>query len=370
MRIAMLGNRGIPARWGGSDTAVEEIGSRLVGRGHQVVVYCRSHNSTSPDRYYRGMERVVLASPRSKSIDTLAHSLLSICHALIYNKADVLHFNGVGNSLLLPLVKLISSKKCVVTIDGPDWTRPKWGKLARWTLRNSVPVMARYADAVIADNVPIQQFLLKHYRRASFLIFYGADRRPRPETNALEEFSLQPRQYCICAGVLTPDKGQDVAVKAFEGLDTDVQLLVLGVTPYPEVEDYAKQLHQTLDPRIRFLGYVPGEGFKQLVSHALLYLHPLLADGSSPAMIQALGLGKCVVASDLPETMGIIADAGTSFPAGDVSALRETIKELLAHPERIADYERRARQRAALFDWDEITEQHEAVYLSMLNPTR
>jgi glycosyltransferase involved in cell wall biosynthesis len=365
----MLGNRGVPARWGGSDTAVEEIGARLVERGHQVIVYCRRHHDTIPDRYYRGMERVVLPSPKIKNADTLVHSLLSIGHVLLHNNADVLHFNGVGNSLLLPLLKPFPSKRSVVTIDGPDWTRPKWGKVARWALRTSVPFMVRFADAIISDNVLIRQFLRDQYQRDSFLVFYGADQRMRQETDVLNEYGLQPRQYMMCAGVLTPDKGQDVAIKAFQGVTTDVQLLVLGVAPYPQVEYYARQLRQTTDSRIRFLGYIPGEGFKQIVSHALLYLHPLLADGSSPALIQALGLGKCVIASDLPETMGIVGDAGVSFPAGDVLALRQQIEKLLAHPEQIAAYEQQARERAKAFDWDVITRQHEIVYEAALNGT-
>jgi len=345
----MLGNRGVPARWGGSDTAVEEIGSRLVERGHQVVVYCRRHNDTIPDRFYKGMERVVLPSPKIKSLDTLAHSLLSIFHAVLFNKADVLHFNGVGNSLLLPLVKIFP-KKTVVTIDGPDWTRPKWGRVARAALRSSVPFMVRLADAIIADNVPIRKFLQSEYGRESYLIYYGADRRPRLETDVLEKHGLQPGKYCMCAGVLTPDKGQSVAIEAYRELKTELPLVVLGVTPYPEVEYYGKMLRESADPRVRFLGYIPDEGFKQIVNHALLYLHPLLADGSSPALIQALGMGKCVIASDLPETMGIVGDAGVSFPAGDAPALRAAIQRLLAHPEEVAEYEERARVRASQFD--------------------
>jgi glycosyltransferase involved in cell wall biosynthesis len=362
----MLGNRGVPARWGGSDTAVEEIGSRLVERGHQVVVYCRRHNDTIPDRFYKGMERVVLPSPKIKSLDTLAHSLLSIIHAVIFNKADVLHFNGVGNSLLLPLVRLFPKKKTVVTIDGPDWSRPKWGKVARWALRSSVPFMTRFAHAIIADNVPIRRFLQNEYCRESYLIFYGADRKPRPEIDVLERHGLQPGKYCMCAGVLTPDKGQSVAIEAYRGLKSELPLVVLGVTPYPEVEYYGKMLRESADPRVRFLGYIPDEGFKQIVNHALLYLHPLLADGSSPALIQALGVGKCVIASDLPETMGIVGDSAVSFPAGNALALRAAIERLLADPEQIAQYEERARVRARQFDWDEITEQHEAVYRAVL----
>ena len=221
MRLAMLGNRGVPARWGGSDTAVEEIGARLVARGHQVVVYCRRHNSNTSDRYYKGMERVVLPSPKIKSADTLAHSLLSIFHVVLHNKADVLHFSGVGNSWLLPLLRLFPAKRSVVTIDGPDWTRPKWGKTARWMLRESVPLMVRFADAIISDNVLIRQWIQDQYHRDSFLVFYGADQRLRRETDILDQYDLQPRRYLMCSGVLTPDKGQHIAIEAFEGLATD-----------------------------------------------------------------------------------------------------------------------------------------------------
>jgi hypothetical protein len=37
----MVDSRGIPARYGGSETAIEEIGERLVQRGHEVVAYWR-----------------------------------------------------------------------------------------------------------------------------------------------------------------------------------------------------------------------------------------------------------------------------------------------------------------------------------------
>jgi glycosyltransferase involved in cell wall biosynthesis len=371
MRIAMLGNRGVPANWGGSDTAVEEIGARLVERGHQVVVYCRAHSSDYDDEYYRGMRRVVTPSVKVKSLDTLSHTGVSVAHALATNAADVMSFNGVGNSFVLPFLKLSRGKRSVVVIDGPDWLRPKWGRLGRATLRNSVWWMVRFSDGVIADNIPIQKWLRERYHRESELIYYGADQAVREDLTILKRLGLEPHGYYLCSGVLTPDKGQDVALAAFEGLDTRKKLVVLGVAAYGELQAYARRLYATNDSRVVFGGFLPSDEFKTLVDQAFVYVHPLRADGSSPALIQAISSGKCVVASSLPETKEILGDAGRYVVPGDADALREAMKELEADPVLTTRFEQAAAARGSrMFDWEGVTAAYERVYEEILSRGR
>jgi glycosyltransferase involved in cell wall biosynthesis len=367
MRIAMLGNRGVPANWGGSDTATEEIGARLVARGHEVTVYCRTHNSDYQGSFYRGMRRIVLPSLKVKSMDTLGHSLISLLHAQAFDVADVMSFNGVGNSFVLPLVALRRGKASVVVIDGPDWTRPKWGRLGRSVLRNSVWWMVRYADVVIADNVPIREWLARRYGRDSELIYYGADREIELGTGALERLGVEPDEYYLCSGVLTPDKGQDVAINALRGLDTTRKLVVLGAAEYAELGDYAAGLRRDADDRVVFGGFVPPPEFKELVRQCRVYLHPLKADGSSPALIQAMSLGKCIVASSLIETREILGDAGSYVSPGSVEELRRAIESIEADPQKREAHASAAEARARqLFDWDQVTEQYEAAFRKAL----
>ena len=363
MRIAMLGNRGVPANWGGSDTATEEIGARLVERGHEVVVYCRTHNSDNDGEFYRGMRRIVLPAVRVKSLDTLGHSLLSLLHAQAFDVADLMSFNGVGNSFVLPLTRLRRGRASVVVIDGPDWNRPKWGRLGRAALRNSAWWMARFADVIIADNVPIRDWLTQQYQRESDLVYYGADRSAELGTGVLEALGVEPDGYYLCSGVLTPDKGQDVAIRAFRDLRTEKKLVVLGVAAYAELRAYAEALKREADPRVVFGGFVPPREFKELVQQCFIYIHPLRADGSSPALIQAMSLGKCIIASSLVETIEILGDAGRYVPPDDPGRLRDSIMDLEGDRGQREEYGRAASARSLqLFDWDTVTQQYERAY--------
>ena len=360
LRIAMMGSRGVPALYGGSETAIEEIGWRLAQRGHRVVVYCRRHNSRTGARLYRGMERIVLPSLHTKSLDTPSHTLLSITHALAFRKADLIHFHGVGNALFLPLLKA-RGVKSVVTVDGPDWERPKWGRFARFTLRRSAALATSLADGLIIDNQVAIRYFEEHFGVRGEYIPYGAYVEHEPQSDYLEKVGLEPRSYVLFVGRLIPDKGVHLLVRAFEGVKTDRKLAIVGDNPY--FPDYIRQLKSTPDRRIVFLGYVFGGPYRQLCSHAYLYAHPLLVDGTSPALLQAMGFGNAVLAADLPQVVDVLGDSGFYFRAGDADDLRRQLQHLLDHPEEVEAGRKRSAQRvSALFNWDQVTDQHEALY--------
>ena len=77
MRIALLGTRGIPARYGGFETFAEELSTRLALLGHSVAVYCRERPPESP---WHRVELRYLPTIRHKYFDTLVHTLLSTFH--------------------------------------------------------------------------------------------------------------------------------------------------------------------------------------------------------------------------------------------------------------------------------------------------
>jgi glycosyltransferase involved in cell wall biosynthesis len=162
-----------------------------------------------------------------------------------------------------------------------------------------------------------------------------------------------------------PDKGAHILVRAYEKVETDIPLVIVGDTPY--MTEYKSKVQSTRDPRIRFLGYVYGVEYRELVANCCMYIHPLIVDGTSPALLQAMAYGRCVVASDLPEIDGSLADAGVRCKAGDADALREQIAALLACPDEIQEYGRQARQRAAtLFSWDRVTDEYERLSVQLV----
>ncbi len=360
MKIAILGHRGIPANFGGSETAVEEIGQRLVQYGHEVIVYCRRHNSTTDAREYKGMRRVVLPSINTLNLDMPSHTFLAVLHMALFNRVDVVHFHGVGNALFFPLHRLLSRSKRLVVVDGPDWQRPKWGALARLALRTSFPLAVRLADELISDNRPVQRLFREQYGRETEYVVYGADVEPTGAVDELAVHGLEAGRYLLQVAALVPDKGVHLLVEAYEGLETDVPLVIVGDTLY--ASEYRARVMATQDPRIHFLGYIYGDRCRQLVENAYAYVHPLIVDGTSPALLQAMALGKCVISTDLPETMGVIEDVAIPFRSEDVADLRLKMRWALDHPEQVAEYGRLAHQRIVeRYNWDVVSRQYEAL---------
>jgi glycosyltransferase involved in cell wall biosynthesis len=360
MRIAIVGIRGIPANFGGSETAVEEIGERLVKMGHDVVVYCRKHSSTTDAKIYKGMQRVVLPSINTLNLDMPSHTFLAIWHLALKQRVDLIHFHGVGNALFFPMHKLLSRRKTLVVVDGPDWNRPKWGWLARTALRTAFPMAVRFADEIISDNCPVQKLFREQYGRETNYVVYGADTKPVGDTNACEEFGLTPGNYLIQVGALVPDKGMHLSVDSYEKIETDLPLVIVGDTLY--AHEYKAKVMSTKDPRIHFLGYIYGNKYRELVKNAYAYLHPLIVDGTSPALLQAMALGKCVISTDLPETRGVVEGVAILFKSEDVSDLRKKIRFALDNPDQVATFGKLAAQRIEeRFNWDVVARQYEAL---------
>ncbi len=366
MKIAVMGIRGVPANFGGSETAVEEIGSRLVQRGHEVTVYCRRHKSSGlGSASYKGMRRIVLPSVNTLNLDLISHSWLSLLQ-IVRERFDVVHFHGVGNALLLPQFKLTGrGARSLVIVDGPDWLRPKWGAMARLAFRASFPMAVRWADEIISDNVQVQTLFRQRYGRETPLVGYGADLVRPTAQEALEKYGLSPNGYILQVGALVPDKGPHVTLAAYEKLETDLPLVLIGDTPY--LSAYKAKLKSTTDPRVRFLGYVYGSEYRQMLAHCRLYIHPLLVDGTSPALLQAMAYGCNIIGSDLPEIDGTLAEAGLRFPTSDAAALRSRMAEALARPEWMAEFGRKARQRIIeRFSWDQVTDRYEQLSQALL----
>jgi len=362
MRICFLGNRGVPAQFGGSDTVFEQLGGRLVKNGHEVVVYCRKQFNTSDEKYYKGMERVVLPSINIRSLDTLAHSIISTIHVLINNKVDILNYHGLGNSLVLPLL-ILSRKKSVVLIDGPDWKRPKWNLLAKAALRMSVYFAIIFADEIITDNVPMNDWLKLKYGRNTPLIFYGADFEKIPPGNSLLKWGLKGDDYILFVGMMVSDKGPDLILEAYSKIKSDKKLVLIGDVHYrKEYFKYLKKKYEN-NPNIIFAGFQYGNAYKEFMSNAYIYVHPFRSDGTSPSLIQAMAFGKCILANDTTETKAALNDAGLTFIKDSAQSMAEKLQYLLETPKIVDAYQEKSLKIAkCIYNWDSIVIQYENVF--------
>lgn len=360
MRVAMLGTRGVPASYSGFETCVEELGARLVARGHDVTVYCRVPHIHYAGPTYRGMRLVKLPTIRRKHLDTLAHTLLSAVHAL-WQGYDVCLFFNVGTSAVTWLPRL-AGQRVALNVDGLDWKRGKWGRFARWYIRASERWATRLPNRVVTDSRRVQQYYLARYGAPSRYIAYGAEAMTVAPGRHLAQYGLAANRYILFVGRLVPENCAHHLVEAFGALATDFRCVIVGDAPYAAT--YIRRLRATTDPRVIFTGYLFGDGYREIAANAYCFVETSEVGGTHPALLEAMAFGRCVLVNDTPENLETIGDAGFSYEgAVGAASLRARLHGLLADPTTVRRIGERARGRVgAHFSWDSVTDAYERLF--------
>lgn len=364
MRVAFVGTRGIPVRYGGFETAVQEISTRFVQRGHEAVVYCRREPGEDITREYRGVQKIYPPRLRLRSADTLSHTFFSFLH-LVFHRVDVaLVFNPANGPLcIIPRVARIPF---AVNVDGLEWRRGKWGPLGKRYLLSAAWLCARLAPEIIADSRGIQRFYRTHFDRVSNFIAYGAlpEHSERPEL--IREFGLEPEEYFLVVARLEPENNTDLVLKAFEKVGTRKRLVVVGDVNYSS--RYVDRLRETSDDRILFTGAIYDQArLSELMCNCLAYIHGHEVGGTNPVLLKALGCGACVVYLDNEFNREVAGPAGIGVKKS-TEALRSALQELADHPDNRRPYTELSRKRIReRYDWERVTDSYERLCLKLRN---
>jgi len=360
MRIALLGTRGVPSAYSGFETAVENIGRRLAARGHEVTVYCRPHMIEGRRATYEGMRLVYLPTVVNKYLDTFVHTLVSTLHLGLCRRADVAVYFIAGNSPFAFLSRCLGIPS-IINVDGLDSRRAKWNRQARLYLRWAERAAPRLADATVTDSRAVQAQYRDVLGAETVYIPYGSDLDGNDSGEYLCRYGLRPRGYILFVGRLVPENNAHVLLEAFDGLQTDLRLVIVGDASYAQA--YKERLHATRDERVLFTGYLFGAGYRELLRNAAVFVAPTEVGGTHPVILEALAAGNCVVVNDHRPNLETVGDAGVSYPGAEGAAgLRRVLSELLGAPERMRGLRERAAARAReRYSWDAVTDAYEAL---------
>ena len=362
VRVAFIGGRGVVSKYSGIETYYEEIGRRLAGMGHEVTAYCRTY-FTPPGKQHNGMRIVRLPTIRSKHLETVVHTFLSTLHVLT-QPCDVVHYHALGPALFSFIPRLVR-KKTVVTVQGLDWQRKKWGRLASAVLR----LGERAAVSLPTRTMVVSRALQKHYvegfEAETLYVPNGGVLRERRSPDKILDWGLSPGKYILFLGRFSPEKGCHLLVEAYEQLDTDIKLVMAGASSY--CDDYSRQLRSHANERIMMLDWVSGEALDELLTNAMLFVLPSDLEGLSLALLDAMGAGLCVLSSDVAENREAIDDAGFTFRQGDVADLADRLRFLIAHPAVREAAGRAAKRRIREhYQWSQIAGEIERAYFDMM----
>lgn len=358
----MIGQKGMPATYGGVERHVEELASRLVKRGHEVSVYSRMHYGRVRGEHL-GVRLIRHPSIKTKHLDALSHTAVASTDAL-FRDFDLIHYHALGPSLFSFLPKL-AGKKSVVTVHGLDWQREKWGRFAKGFLHFCERPAVAFPDRTVVVSKTLKKYFQSTYGNETVFIPNGTHVPERRAPSKLRKYGLDEGRYILFVGRLVPEKGCHFLLEAFNQLDTDAKLVMAGGSSFSDgYVDKLKSLRNGND-RIVMMDYVYGDLLDELWSNACFVVQPSVLEGLSIALLEALSFGKCVLVSDIPENMEVVEDCAVSFQSQNVTDLRDKMQHLLTSPDLVDSFEDRCRRLIEEnYSWEVVVDALERVYQS------
>jgi glycosyltransferase involved in cell wall biosynthesis len=356
VRFAILGTRGIPARYGGFETFAEELSTRLARRGHSMTVYCRERHSEAA---FRGVQLQYLPTVRHKYLDTIAHTLVSTWHLVLGRlagrKQDAVLYCNAANAVFTWMPR-VAGIPVAINVDGLERNRKKWNRAAKAWYRVSEWLATWMPNVVVTDARSIAEYYRTRYGRSSEMIPYGAETGAVPTAAALERLGLERRKYFLYVSRMEPENNALLVREAFEKLGTPMKLALIGDAPY--AADYIRQVRETSDARVTIPGAIYGEGYRELGSHCFAYVHATEVGGTHPALIEAMGRGALTLYLDNAENSEVAGGAGLPFTRENLATVMERV---LAMPEeeREAWRERAVERVKSRYSWDAVTDAYE-----------
>ncbi|MCF7860265.1 glycosyltransferase family 4 protein [Patescibacteria group bacterium] len=363
MKIAFIGQKGIPAISGGVERHVEFLAKELTVLGHEVIVYNRKNYTPTVLKEYAGIKLIYKSFINKKNLANITHTFLSSLDVL-FRRVDIIHYHGVGPSLLLFLPKIFAPKaKLVATLHSFDYDNEKWGRFAKIMLHLGERMMFALADEVIVITPATQKYAQNKYQRESVLIPNGADMVPVSSDSALKFWGLAKDSYIFSASRLIKLKGLQYLIEAYKDLKTEKKLVIAGDGEY---ESELRVLAGD-NKNIIFVGNQSGDALRQLYANAHLFIQSSEMEGLSLSLLEAMGHQTACLASDIIGNQEALADTGFYFQSRNVADLKSKLNYILNHPEEVKLMSAAAYKRAEQeYNWHHIAIDTAKAYQDLL----
>ena len=358
MKIAMIGQKGIPTLFGGIERHVEGLSYALVKENHQVFVYARTYYTPKKTKQYQGIEIIHLPSIRTKHLDAISHVFLASWHAVFKIKPEVIHYHGIGPAFCLWIPKLFSPRtKIIFTFHCRDYFHQKWGKFAQISLKLGEMIGCSLADEIIAVSFDLKKYIKKTYHREAEYIPHGVEINKYLTPNLIKKWGLEKNGYLLVVSRLIAHKGIHYLIKAYQQIKTDKKLVIVGPSFYTQAyENKLKKLARN-ENRIIFLGAQSGNSLKELFSNAYVFIHPSKQEGLPLTVLEAGSFNCPLLLSEIPAHKKIFQDLPFFFKNKNIRDLKEKLEFILKNPklasQRAKQIKNLARQN---YNWDKVVE--------------
>lgn len=372
MKIAFIGQKGIPAISGGVERYVEDLAVRIARLGHETIAYTRPNYTPKNLKEYQGVRLISLPSIGTKHLDAISHTIVASIDAA-FRKVDVIHYQSIGPALVCWLPKLLNRHvRIVSTLQSRDYEHQKWNSFAKAMLKFGERLMCYFSDELIVITESMKDYVLKEYGLEAMVVPNGANLYSEvTDTSLIDQWGLNHENYIVAISRLVRHKGLGYLIEAYKQLTTDKKLVIVGDGAF--TDDYVWELKNLAKdcPNIIFTGNQINGTLAQLYAHAYLFVQPSESEGLSLALLEAMSRRRAVLVSDITENAKAVLDAGLIFKNKSVADLKEKLQLALNNPSLVKELGNSARQRVEqLYNWDKIALDISAIYAKSVIPKR
>ena len=370
MKIAMLGHKRIPSREGGVEIVVEELATRMISKGHEVICYNRSGKHVMDKNKkqekldeYKGVKLKKVLTIDIKGLAAITSSFFATLK-ILFSNADVVHYHAEGPCAWIWIIKWFSKKKVVATIHGLDWQRAKWGGLATKYIKHGEKIATKYADEIIVLSDNEKKYFKDSYNRETIFIPNGVNKPAirKPEI-IKEKYNLKKDDYILFLGRIVPEKGIHYLVEAYNKINTNKKLVIAGGAS--DTSDYYKELKGKAkdNKNIIFTGFVQGNELEELYSNAYIYTLPSDLEGMPLSLLEAMSYSNCCLTSDIEECATVIKNKGVTFKKSNIKDLTKKLQELCDDKNKVKIYKSNAQEYILnKYNWDNVVEETLKLY--------
>lgn len=379
--VFIIGSRGLPAKYGGFETFVEELISHQTNPNITYHVACLSDTKHKEHFDFKGADCFYIKAPKIGPARVIAYDMMAINYALQY--IDKHHIENpifyiLGNTIgafIASFTKKIQKRhgKLFINPDGLEWKRSKWSKPVQWYLKFSEKKMSQNADLVISDNKGIESYIKETYPWAkTTFIAYGTETKSSDlsfEDDSVRDYyyrtGINEKDYYLVLGRFVPENNYETIITEFMMSDSKRDLVIIcNHEGNPYFEELKTLTHFEEDKRIKFVGT---QYNRQLLTYirenAFAYIHGHEVGGTNPGLLEALAHTDLNLVMDVDFNKSVAKTAALYWnkEKGSLSSLISSVDHRL-------HYEDLGRSAKAIiqdnYTWDNIVEEYEALFLN------
>lgn len=356
MKVAFISTRGIPNYYGGLEEFAENVSTRMVAKGIEVIVY-NPHFHPYQNKEFKGVKIKHIFSPEKKlgAGANFIYDFLSLRDA-IRESCDIILICGYTTAAV-SLLLLNPGKSVIITnIDGLEWKRSKHSKLVQKLTRWFEKIAVKKSAHVVSDNMGIKEYVAREYGLDSTFIAYAADPYPAVDSSLLKRLGLEPFRYFLLIGRLEPENNIEMILDGIVAARDETPVHIFAGTE-TSFASYLQRKYKN-ESKIHFRGWLSGQQqLAVLRKNARLYFHGHSVGGTNPSLLEAMASGAFIAAHNNVFNRYVLNNHALYFE--NQSQVTDLIENLDSYSHLRKEFEEQNLSKIInIYNWDKITDEY------------